>query len=410
MESGYATFGGGGTGTGSADDGWGDPVVNNTSNAAHYEVKDGSSGTITITSGNLSAKTPPFTSLAQASGAEVVASFSVTPIPITLSPSGGIGPNSAKSLLIGQQFGGSVNSGTLSQTSWNWTVSGGSPFLDYVAADGGAVYTPFTPPTGATMGCYFAKPTTSVTVSCAAHLALPSGAFPAAGLDVTVKRTLTIEKPSDQLNIVIGSVNAEPGLPFGTPPTFVELEQYPQTTPSPNACGIQFQGTITTPAAYVLSNDYGQWNWTQLVTTSRQEKNNGTYWQFAIKTNNSTTIINGRQVLDGGYPYGSWYSANGVQDGNTDSPVQDLSSDPAIREYDVSDSFDDYLMYQPPGANSLPVPLKETDWYWTFQALKNASNVWSVSGRNAYWGFVADFPAFPTWNLYAPDGCLTYVP
>jgi len=354
----------------------------------------------------LSANTPPFTSLAQTPGAEVVASFSVTPTPITLSPTGGIGPNSAKSLLIGQQFGASLNSGSLTQTSWNWTVSGGSPFKNSVASDASAVYTPLGSETGSTLTCYFAKPGTA-TVNCAAHLALPAGSVPAGGLDVTVTQTITVEKPSALLDVAIGTVT---DLPSSTNPTDVQLQQVYRYPPDGYAYGITWRGTITTPSAYVTSGAYGSWNWTQLMTASRQEKNNGVYWQFAVNTTTPPTRINNTQVLDGMYPYwNEWYPSDGTRTGNSDSPAQPLDPSNAIREYDVSDSFKDYLMYQPPGSGSLPVPLKESGWYWQFQALKDASNAWSTGGKNAQWGFVGDFPSFPVWTFCASVGNLTYV-
>ena len=104
-------------------------------------------------------------------------------------------------------------------------------------------------------------------------------------------------------------------------------------------------------------------------------KNNGVYWQFAVNMTTPATIINGTSVLDGNYPYGYfWYPSNGVAAGNADSPYQPLDASTAIREYDVSDSFNDYLMYLPPGPGSLPVPMKRSGWYWNFQALTNASN------------------------------------
>ena len=238
-------------------------------------------------------------------------------------------------------------------------------------------------------------------------MAVPSGASPADGLDVTGSQTFTIEKPSAQLDIYMGTVT---DLPTSTNPNAVALQQIYTDPPTGNAYGISWYGTITTPAKYASSGDYGSWNWTQLITAQRQEKNNGVYWQFAVNTTNPATVINGWSVLDGTYPYdNSWYAADGTRTGSADSPSQPLDSSTAIREYDVSDSFDDYLMYQPPGSGSLPVPLKLTDWYWEFQALKDDSEAWSTSGKNAQWGFVSDFPAFPTWTFYAAIGHLVYV-
>ena len=339
------------------------------------------------------------------SGASVVYSASISPFIIL--PTGGIGPSDARKLLIGQQFSATLGS-PLTPTSWNWTVSGGSPFKNWAASDNSAVYTPLGPETGYSLVCNFAKPD-SVSVSCAAHLAVPSDASPSGGLDVTATQTLTTVKPSAQLSIICGIVT---DLPTSTNPTNVQLQQYYRYPPDGNAYGIAWYGLITTPAAYVTSGDYGSWNWTQLITASRQEKNNGVYWQFAVDTTSPPTVINGTQVLDGTYPYGYfWYPANGATPapGSADSPQQSLDPSNAISEYNVTDSFKDYLMYLPPGSGSIPVPLQENDWFWHFQALKNASSIWSTNSKNAQWGYVADFPAFPVWTFCASVGHLTYV-
>ena len=401
----YLSGGTGSYATGLGRSGSGDGYLSDTL----YSVKTNPGTSFSITP----ACSPSITATSKTTdgGCGATISYSATAAYV-LNLSGGIGPTTAKSLLIGQLLTASLSTGALTQSGWNWTVSGGSPFKDYVATNSGAVYTPFSPRTTASMNCYFAKPDTP-TVSCTAHLAVPPGTFPTAGLTVTTTQTLTTVKPNASLSIIIGSVNTEPGYPSN--PTFVQLQRFPQTQPvnddeTTYASGITFSGTITTPSAYVLGSDYGSWNWTQLMTASRQEKYNGAYWKLALTTTSPPTIINNLKLLDGGYPYSGWYPANGVPTGNSDSPSQGLDPSPAIREHDVSDNFDDYLMYQPPGTKSLPVPLKETDWYWTFQALKNAANVWSTSGNNAYWGYVADFPDFPLWPLYAPDGCFTYAP
>ena len=65
-------------------------------------------------------------------------------------------------------------------------------------------------------------------------------------------------------------------------------------------------------------------------------------------------------------------------------------------------------MYGPPGSSSVPVPLKETDWYWEFHATKDSIDYWNDTGQNAQWGYGADFPNFPVWTLWAPVDSLTY--
>ena len=338
---------------------------------------------------------------------EIELSCGASAYPITINLSGGIGSNTAKHLLIGQQLTATLTTWPLAPTSYYWGISGGVAFKNYTADDSSGVYTPLGYETDSQLVTYFCQPTTMATVSCLVHLAVPAGASPASGLDVTPTQTLTVEKPSALLDVAIGSVT---DLPTSTNPIGVQLQQFYMYPQSGNAEGISWNGTLTTPAAYVTDGDYGSWNWTQLITAQRQQKNNGVYWQFAVNTTTPATVINNVSVLDGSYPYGYfWYPSDGTRTGNADSPYQPLDSSIAIREYDVSDSFNDYLMYLPPGSGSLPVAMKRSSWYWDFQALKDPTNAWSTSGENAQWGFVGDFPAFPTWTFNAAIGALTYV-
>lgn len=207
--------------------------------------------------------------------------------------------------------------------------------------------------------------------------------------------------------MTIGNVT---DLPTSTNPNAVALEQFYRYPPDGDAYGLTWKGTITTPSDYVTAGDYGYWNWTQLMTAFRQEKNNGLYWQFAVDTTTPWTVINGLQLLDGTYPYGYfWYPSDGTQSISADLPADSFESDNAIRAKDIRDSFADYLMYLPPGDGSLPVPLKETDWYWEAHATKDASDAWSTFGEDALWSFGDDFPAFPLWTFYAPIGHLVYM-
>ena len=351
----------------------------------------------------------PYAQIAVASGTAFYTSvsYSANVYPLTVNLTGGIGSSTAKHILIGQQLTATLSTGPLTPTTYSWGVSGGVAFKNYTANNSNAVYTPLGYETGSQLVTYFCQPTTAATVSCLIHLAVPAGASPASGIDVTPTQTLTVEKPSALLDVAIGSVT---DLPTSTNPNGVQLQQFYTYPQSGNAEGISWNGTLTTPAAYVTAGNYGSWNWTQLITAQRQQKNNGVYWQFAVNTTTPATVINGISVLDGSYPYGYfWYPSDGTRTGNADSPYQPLDSSVTIREYDVSDSFNDYLMYLPPGSGSLPVAMKRSSWYWDFQALKDPTNAWSTSGKNAQWGFVGDFPAFPTWSFNAAIGHLVYV-
>jgi len=397
VQTSTAALGGGSPNGGKCADGLGNPQVGGMSQGTLYAVAN-SSSTVEVDC------TPTASIGSGASYCDVTYSAAIYPVTVNLG--GGIGPSTAKRLLVGQQLGATLGAGPLTQTSWNWSASGGAPFKNYVANDAKGVYTPLASETNSQLVCNLAQPTTGASVSCTAHLAVPTGASPAAGLDVTATQAFIVEKPSAMLDVFMGTVA---DLPTSINPTAVQLQKDYYSSLDGRANGIAWKGTITTPATYVFSGDYGTWNYTQLLNAARQQKNNGVYWQLAVNTTTPATLINGSTVLDGTYPYAySWYPSNGTRAGSADSPAQGLDSNTAVREYDVSDSFNDYLMYLPPGSGSLPVPLKLTNWYWNFQALKDATNAWSTSSKNASWGFVGDFPAFPTWTFNAAIDHIVY--
>lgn len=192
--------------------------------------------------------------------------YTAAAYPVTANLSGGIGLSTAKRLLVGQQLGATLSTGPLTQTSWNWSAIG-APFKNWVANDAKAIYTPLGSETNSQLVCNFAQPSTAVSVSCTAHLAIPAGATPSADLDVTASQVLSVEKPSAQLEVFIGSVT---DLPNSTNPNTVALQQiytYPSTG---QASGISWFGTITTPPDFVASGNFGRWNWTQLIIGQRQ--------------------------------------------------------------------------------------------------------------------------------------------
>jgi hypothetical protein len=341
------------------------------------------------------------------SSASDSATASATAYPITLNLSGGIGSSTAKRLLIGQQFTATLSTGPLTQSAWNWTVSGGSPFKNYQASDASAVYTPLGSEISNSLVCYFAKPTTSATVSCAAHLDVPAGASPTGGLDVTVTQKLTVDKPNSTGHMWIGHPT---DLPTSSNPSEVELQRFYFPTNNVQARGVEWQMSVTTltPYAAAASGDWGSWNWTQLVTPGRQRKNNGVYEQLARTSVTPYQIVNGVQCLDGQYPYGrEWFPADGTTKGDADSPDEPLEAGFNVRAKDVLDSFVDYFMYRPPGSASVPVPLENYQWFWEFHATKDNADLWNDTGQAAQWGELGPFPAFPQWTF--PLTTSTYV-
>lgn len=388
-----------------------------------YEVKTVSNGSFTVTSPTMSA------SVSGAQGnAHLSIGMTASASKVVVNLGGGIGTDWSKRYLIGQQATASLNAGGLTPTSYSWSADGGNPFKNWTASQSGTTPSTTQPSLGTETGSqfqfHFKTPTpggTRATVTCSAHLAVPSGAAPAAGLDVNVSRDCAVEAPSATLGVHQGSVQVS-----GTPPNYVYLGGAPGRT---NDVGIYWLGTVTTPQAFVTSGSYGRWNWTQLITMNEQRMNAGIWEQIATTIppylpapSSSYSIIYGVRVLDGYYPYpeydprystntGGWYPADGTEDGSDDTPGEDLEPEANITEKTYLDSFNCYMMYEPPGGGSVAVPLRKVVWFWKFHATKSGG-VWSVPVDPTYaqWSFGAQYPEFPLWNQYHLNNLFYVVP
>ena len=132
----------------SCSDGLGDPEVDSgsgenflgRSSGTLYSVVSPSSGTITVKLKGAQANLDPGSNQYGDYGSTV--EWSVSAYPVTVNLSGGIGLSTSKRLLVGQQLGATLSTGPLTQTSWDWSVSGGSPFKNWTADASNATYTP----------------------------------------------------------------------------------------------------------------------------------------------------------------------------------------------------------------------------------------------------------------------------
>ena len=297
--------------------------------------------------------------------------------------------------MIGQSVFAILNAGGLPSASYNWTVSGGNPFDNYAAFNDHATYSPLfstQPSTNQSVYCYFAKPE-KATFTCQGNVM---------GFPVTATRDVLLEKPSAELSVEIGSV-----VDFGDPndPSGILLA-FPGRTDK----GISWTGNILTPIGFCLYEDVGQWNWTQLAVPGRQEVQNGQVKKMMLDSTYPSTPIYGVECLDNSYPYaGEWYPADGTDNGSSDSPGQPFSSDASITEFDVMDVFHDYLMYQPPGSDSVVVPLKKVTWFWQGKGTQTGG-IWSTSNKNAQWGFDGDFPDHPLWTIQLLNDLTSFGP
>lgn len=255
----------------------------------------------------------------------------------------------------------------------------------------------------------FKRPDDLASVSCTTHLAVPAGALPAAGFDVTVTRNCKSQRPdSVTLGVWIGTTTP---LPAGGPYDYVRLQDAVLPGGVLVEPGMVFECSVTTPEDFMNAfGGWGEWNWTQLVIPGRKRKRDGIWTEIGMTYPPPTHSIYGLQCLDTVYPYNHprTFYANGVKDWESDTPGQPLEADdPLVTAWDVLDSFDCWLMYLPPGDGSVAVPLKKVDWYWEFDATKS-SGAWTVSGTAAQWSPGADYPPHPEWTFAVDANYITY--
>ena len=368
-------------------------LVSNFVSGTHYLVVDNPTAQTSVTMDPISASA---SSYGGGYGGYGGVGVSVTPFPLLLDIYGGIGSTSTKHFMIGQSVYAALNKGNLPDLptdTYSWSVAGGKPFDNYAAFTDHATYFPLfstQPNTGFSMACYFAKPDIA-TFTCQANLM---------GLPITLTKDVILEKPSAELSVQIGSV-VDDGNASNPSGITLALPGYVGTV------GIKWTGNILTPSGFDGYEDVGQWNWTQLVISKRQQIINGQVQQVALDNTDPATSIFGVQCLDNFYPYADtdgWYPADGTDNGNSDAPNAPFTSDASVTQIDTLDSFHDYLMYLPPHNNVVPpsdsvvVPLKETSWFWQGQGLQ-AGGIWTTSNKNAQWGFDGDFPDHPVWTF-----------
>jgi hypothetical protein len=342
-------------------------------------------------------------------------SYSAAAYPLEIVLGGGAGPSYLKKYLIGQELSGSLTTPlTPVPTSFVWSVSGGEPFDGYIVGPNDQANSPagdysyldsVFPLNQPTVACNF-KVQGTATVNLTCHLNVPTGALPAGGLDCNLSRTATVLRPdSIQLGVQIGSVT-----PFWNNPRetgYVQLTRLAAPPGSGNTEGMRFDGYVS-----YNTTDFGtggKWGVVQLITPNDQRKS-GSTWQTLHQTYpapTGTVSINGLQCLDNSYPYAYWFNAN-VWDYQADSPGEPMEAAPIMAK-DLIDSFQDTMMFIPPGGGSEPVPVKNWGWFWEFHDTRTGT-LWNdpLTGANAQWGFGADFPAFPIWTRRLVNSWLVY--
>lgn len=120
--------------------------------------------------------------------------------------------------------------------------------------------------------------------------------------------------------------------------------------------GVKYIASVTTPDGWTD----GQFVYSQLIKSKREFTN--------PPSGNATVLGDGvTWKHDGPFPYGTaaaTFTADGVTPGiHGDSPSE--AADSVFRStIEISESFQTYLMFRPPGTASRHVPLRKINWNW----------------------------------------------
>ena len=258
-------------------------------------------------------------------------------------------------LLTGATYAWAVSGNTFQK----WTVASPSPTSATLAK------TPF-PLNQATAHWYWSDTTKSQTVSCTAKVTPPAGMGAAfnvgAGLDVNLASP-TAASPKVTLGSV--QINTNDGFIVGG------IVLYLGPTTNTTYLGVQWETGLTNPALF--SNETGGgWNVVQIIH---------------VPTDNRTTTagavekapIQGLTGLDKLYPYMPTDTAMWSNDYSLhkfgDTPGQQVDDNHI--QYNITQTFDTYIMYLPPGSDSQWVPFQLSNWGWSATPVNRPSTSWA---------------------------------
>ncbi len=265
------------------------------------------------------------------------------------------------------------------QSNWSWTISG-NKFQDYEVAEDLTVspHTSSTTFSGnssvpldqMTAHWYWSDNKGDQTVKCTATVPSPSGP-----LQVKATKTVKLQVPDDTLVVTPGRVEIN-----SLDPNTTGLSLWAGGVSS--GSGFDLVGTVTTPSLFPGA---GGWNVVQITHPGR--------WRTLDDVNGVAQpekpwSLNGQTGLDKQFPYdpaptvdtsasqqapGHWLDGAFVDTG--DSPG--FIVDNAYKHYRVSEKFDTYAMYLPPGSDVRWVPLKKTTWSWSADVTRPGAS-WSL--------------------------------
>ncbi len=245
-----------------------------------------------------------------------------------------------------------------------WTISGCSPFLDYVVASGNAsgTLTPYTSQQGATGWAFWAKPGTGK-VACTHKMKLTEG--PQTVFEVDLEKTV----PVVDLHEVIASGEA---ISVGAKCFVDATHRWLQFSK------MWFQGALRTPEMFWVGQDKGSWVYAQLVLSTDRH-----YWVNGTKAVLPPAFSTPPR-LDNSFPYPETSStvASGTPQEAFDAPGFGIDKNlQGLQTLYMKDAFRMYWMYLPPnvsGSEVRYVPIASCDWR---VGLSASSALWIPDGE-----------------------------
>ncbi|RZM12235.1 MAG: hypothetical protein EOO88_45875 [Pedobacter sp.] len=203
-------------------------------------------------------------------------------------------------------------------------------------------------------------------------------------------------KPDNSITVAIGSVSIRgdinnppsPGDGIGLTGAQLNDSNGMPITYYGQLYGIIWQSEVETPSQFTSwngsSTDYGTWNFTQLIDSSRSLTGTNGYSRVR-------KVSGPPPYLDGPFPYKS-FTANGEGHAG-DASWMGFNNTTHVA---VNESFKTYTLYAAPG-DSRFVPLKDLSWFWAGQGTLGGSG-WTLSNGAQGWSLGGDFPSHPLWN------------
>ncbi len=291
----------------------------------------------------------------------------------------------------------SATGNTVQSSSWN--ISSGNTSATFSGLVNPYTFTQATPQaTGPSW--YWDDSATSQTVTCTATMTPPSGQ--GAPVSVTATQKVTLDSP------VYGKPGSSTGVialdtRFQLDLNNLDLHAGGGADGGANGVpGVTFNDTVATPSLYSAK---GYWYHVQLISVSR-------YQTLANQTTVVGMLGNGvKNALDASstdpqgvtYIYGSKFAADGTAPSPVDNDCPSNGVEDSFQEYNIKgESFQDFVMYHPPGTGSIDVPLESFTWSWNVDVKSTGSPKSWNNWKNAPTNGTITPPSSPTRTLTYP--------